>query len=1078
MSEHKDIPISLESADEPAAEIILEETIKTIDSYVRRNYISELQNAQVVPIRAAFLDLGIGRNVRLFKLMSFSYSADEEIYEKMASIYKALSGFHSNQILILDSDGFEVSLYFGIAGDKAENLSIWFETFKGSFCGNFPGGRIAALNASKCKSLLDSIFDEPDINISSVSVLASEDKKTENAGFKIEQMVNGMHGKPFTMILIAESVPHSELSLLRQSFEAMYTQLSPYQMYSFSVSDGITRSFTESYNITRSESVTEGSSVTESNTFGKSKSTSHAVQQQEEEKEKNARNQMIGTAVSLAAIMAGVGAGQVNGALQAMQGLFYGANISNILGSAQILANGAGNSATDTNGESENVSFGFSSAETHSIQKGFSASKGMADASGRNDSRSLQLSYKNMSVINLLKILEQQIDRIQRMEEQGGLNCAAYFITGDYATALMAANLYRSLLKGSSSGQSNAVNVWSDPYKIEDLSEYLRYLQHPIFHFESKENYPRFSVASLVSVDEIPLYVSLPHNSMTGLPVAVHAEFTRESAGDCENLEDKIEIGSVFHMGKPEQGKVCLSKNALRGHMLVAGTTGMGKSNFCYGLLSELHKKKVNFMVIEPAKGEYQRVFGGMSDVWSYGTNPNLAEMLRINPFSFPDDVHVTEHIDRLLEIFNSCWPMYAAMPAVLKESMELIYKNCGYNLLTGKNRRRNIFPTFSDLLKALREVINRSEFSGEVKGNYIGSLVTRVSSLTDGLYGHIFAEDEIKGEELFDRNVLIDLSRVGSGETKALIMGILVMKLQEYRMTGAQMNAPLQHITVLEEAHHLLRASVPSSSEGVNVRAMSVEMVTNAIAEMRTYGESFVIADQSPALLDSSVIRNTNTKVVFKLPELSDRQTAGNAMSLTQEQIMEFSRLECGVAAVYQSNWDNAVLAKIRYYNPDNFKPLSKKPVILKTDSRLIQSQCLALVLKERLNGRQVSSCSQSKCDEIITNSKYADNEDQEYIKMIVSCSEEKGYHPEFAVICQYVDRILDSRKLLKNCGSFSNIKRWLDAAGQYVECMVDLTEDEINEAVLLCINMRIRDDEAIRKLYFRVYAILKGQK
>ena len=39
--------------------------------------------------------------------------------------------------------------------------------------------------------------------------------------------------------------------------------------------------------------------------------------------------------------------------------------------------------------------------------------------------------------------------------------------------------------------------------------------------------------------------------------------------------------------------------------------------------------------------------------------------------------------------------------------------------------------------------------------------------------------------------------------------MGILVLKLQEYRMTSGDMNAELKHITVLEEAHNLLKAHI-----------------------------------------------------------------------------------------------------------------------------------------------------------------------------------------------------------------------------------------------------------------------------
>ena len=70
-----------------------------------------------------------------------------------------------------------------------------------------------------------------------------------------------------------------------------------------------------------------------------------------------------------------------------------------------------------------------------------------------------------------------------------------------------------------------------------------------------------------------------------------------------------------------------------------------------------------------------------------------------------------------------------------------------------------------------------------------------------------IFVADEIPKEQLFEENVIVDLSRVGSSETKSLIMGMMVLKLQEYRMSSATgMNAELNHITVLEEAHNLLR--------------------------------------------------------------------------------------------------------------------------------------------------------------------------------------------------------------------------------------------------------------------------------
>ena len=72
----------------------------------------------------------------------------------------------------------------------------------------------------------------------------------------------------------------------------------------------------------------------------------------------------------------------------------------------------------------------------------------------------------------------------------------------------------------------------------------------------------------------------------------------------------------------------------------------------------------------------------------------------------------------------------------------------------------------------------------------------------------------------------------------------------------------------------------------------------------MRTYGEGFIIADQAPGLLDMAVIRNTNTKIIMRLPDESDRQLVGKAAGLNDDQIVELAKLDTGVAAVYQNHW------------------------------------------------------------------------------------------------------------------------------------------------------------------------------
>ena len=167
-------------------------------------------------------------------------------------------------------------------------------------------------------------------------------------------------------------------------------------------------------------------------------------------------------------------------------------------------------------------------------------------------------------------------------------------------------------------------------------------------------------------------------------------------------------------------------------------------------------------------------------------------------------------------------------------------------------------------------------------------------------MLGLIFSGNTIPDDVMFNRNSIIDLSRIGSSETKALVMGFLVMKLNEFRMSEGGMNKTVNHITILEEAHNLLkRTSTEQSHESVNIAGKSVEMISNSIAEMRTYGEGFIIVDQSPSLLDSSVIRNTNTKIVMALPEDDDRIIAGKSMALSDDQINQIARQNVGEAII-----------------------------------------------------------------------------------------------------------------------------------------------------------------------------------
>lgn len=606
--------------------------------------------------------------------------------------------------------------------------------------------------------------------------------------------------------------------------------------------------------------------------------------------------------------------------------------------------------------------YGYSRSETKARNEGDASTTGKNHSVSIGTSKSSTYTYQSYLVKDLLTRLEAIIARIEQSKSGGLWRYAAYVFSETSITTKNVANFLRSLTQGDTSHIEPTViqTWWKEGRDGEDvftqIQNQVQRFSHPVFFNSKKSIY--LTATSEITTAELAALFTFPHSSVHALPVIECTRFGREPHA-LAPLPHDVKLGCSYHMHQVERrNPVYIGKDELTKHTFITGTTGAGKSNTIYRLLGELcpekragsesQKEAVTFLVIEPAKGEYKDVFGGRQDVTVYGTNPyKTPHLLQINPFYFPTDTHVMEHIDRLVEIFNACWPMYAAMPAILREGIEEAYKAVGWNLKSSRPKTPGKFPTFAHLLEVLPKVIQASGYSADTNRDYQGALITRVRSLTRGIHGQIFRQD-MDAKVLFSQNAIVDLSRVGSAETKALLMGILVLRLQEYRMAEGTVNSGLRHVTVLEEAHQLLRrTSSEQVQESANLQGKAVEMISQAIAEMRTYGEGFVISDQSPGLMDLAVIRNTNTKIILRLPDEGDRLLVGKAIGLTDAQIAELSRLECGVAAISQSNWLEPVLCKIDEFEAK--RPMSATAFTWEDgESKILHAFWRAAVVKE----------------------------------------------------------------------------------------------------------------------------------
>lgn len=835
---------------------------------ITKSYLQNLTQYDIVKPSLEEMDINITKCGKFLHLTRLTENRSEDVLDKLTTIVNVVSAIDCTLAVVIRSDGSKVDYDLGVIAKhhhlstEAEQRDADIRAFRGALNGNLIGSTFHDLSDEEVKQLRDSIRNAAHGGISAVSGVVSLRNDTDTAQNYvqgIENMVDALRGQKYTVVMIADPLKSSDLRTIKQGYEMLHTQLSVFRQ-------GV---------LTLQDSQSESLSYAESQGF--SDSISHSIAMTQSRTKTKGHNFGMN---AYAGVNMGISAGV---------GMYGGWNKSN--------------SETDSDTNTDTNTHGRNHQTTEGRQQSLSSGK------------SLQLTSSNRSVQSLLDQIDHHLERLNACESYGAFQCAAYVLTDDRASALAVAGNYNALMRGKNSClQASQINTWYEPEKTKLLSRYLADMMHPKFKiFDAGKESTIVTPASIISGTELAVQIGLPKKSIAGVTVVPMAPFGRNIAMPEGNI---VQLGKLCHMVQEEQTAVPLSVRSLSSHTFITGSTGAGKSNTVYHLLDELDRQKVKFLVVEPAKGEYKNVFGGRKNVSVYGTNARKMPLLRLNPFSFPEDTHVLEHIDRLVEIFNACWPMYAAMPAVLKDAVERAYLNCGWNL-TDSTSAAHTFPTFVDLMNVLPDVVKQSGYSADTQNDYIGALFTRIKSLTNGINGQIFcSKEEMPADRLFDENVIVDLSRVGSMETKSLLMGILVLKLQEHRMAGGGMNADLRHVTVLEEAHNLLRrTSDMQTQESSNLQGKSVEMIANAIAEMRTYGEGFIIADQAPGLMDPAVIRNTNTKIIMRLPDEGDRELVGKAAALNDDQIIELSKLPLGVAAVYQNDWLEPVLCRIKRF-------------------------------------------------------------------------------------------------------------------------------------------------------------------
>lgn len=377
-----------------------------------------------------------------------------------------------------------------------------------------------------------------------------------------------------------------------------------------------------------------------------------------------------------------------------------------------------------------------------------------------------------------------------------------------------------------------------------------------------------------------------------------------------------VELGPVLDRDGRPAGPLRIPVDSLNRHTFVCGATGGGKSQTVRHLLEQATAAGLPWLVIEPAKAEYRRMAARIPGTEVIVVRPGDpdAPPVGFNPLAPAPGFPLQTHVDLVRALFVAAFAADEPFPQVLAAALNRCYERLGWDLTLGEPVRAGLaprHPTLTDLQATATEVVEAIGYGREITDNVRGFIDVRIGSLRVGTTGRFFeGGHRLDFGRLLRGNVVLEIEDVGDDRDKAFLMGAVLIQLVEHLRVRERTGPPvrgLRHLTVIEEAHRLLRRpDTPGPA------AHAVEMFASLLAEVRAYGEGLVIAEQIPAKLIPDVIKNTAVKIVHRLPARDDREVVGATMNLTPEQSRYLVTLPPGTGAVFADGMDGPVLSAV----------------------------------------------------------------------------------------------------------------------------------------------------------------------
>lgn len=830
------------------------------------------------------LKLKYSSELSFIKISHITYARDKSQTDinliDFEQILNAISSKTGKFIYVIESSKNGVNLYLGTHKDSVNFLNA---TFNGIYSGS---------SSEICQDLNFGDMENKKAMLGIPSLKRDSDKKYKQS---LENILFPMQGKKFRIVIVADSYDNSTIKEIISKYQELGNEVHKLSKIS--------------KNATQSDSQTKGITFTTgiSQSYGSSKTKGFS------ETDGYSNTTLWGNiSQSFPLIGAAIG-----GLIAAPFGL--------PLAGAAIIGGFVGNAFRSS--KTINHSITNSSSDTTSYTK--TTNNSQSDSTSDTKTKGVGLTFEeiNKNAQNIEKMIDKYIERFEKGLSYGMWNTSLYIQADDEITLSELEHTLKSVYSGDETHYESIRFTPNLKHSIVSLDRF------PTAYFGDKiiANPIHQSFAGLnstINSQELAILSALPNNDINGISVTKISDFGLTQQNNTKT-NSFIEIGEILNKKKPINQRFKLSLDALNSHLFISGATGSGKSNTIKVILKKLNEKNIPFLVIEPAKSEYKNLLSDIKDLQIFRPG-GKDDVFKFNPFIFEYNknniaISLTKHIDMLKTTFISAFAMYGPMPYVLEDAIYQVYEERGWNLNTESHpyftnsdsfdefRKSLFFPNMDDLKRKVVEVADKAGYYQDVGSNIKAALKTRINNLTLGIKGKIFNSIyAFDSKILFEKPTIIELSNIVNDEEKSFFMGLLLNKLYQYREESGNYSG-LKHVTVIEEAHRLLpNISLNVSGEDSNARVGAVETFTNILAEIRSFGEGIIVADQIVSKLNQDVIKNTDIKIIHKTMSYEDRNLVGKAINLNDDQILDIAELKKGEAIVFNRDIHQPFLVKI----------------------------------------------------------------------------------------------------------------------------------------------------------------------